>query len=164
MKKKHYIFGGIALASLVIGGIVGLVVYKTKHKSIWDDSEDENCDPSFTTPPVINPNVSPEVREALLKDWNRPSLLSPESEKKMGEVESPEDDEEEDIIQEEEEELLEEAAETHEVYSENKNKPPKIISANDLGSVPEGYEEIIWDYYKFDETIADEDMNEIKDY
>lgn len=159
--KKNYIFGGVILGSIVTAGIIIYKVYQTKKKSIWDDSDVKERE--YVDAPAINPEVSDEVREALLKDWNRPSLLSPESEVTMASIESPEDDEE-DPIKEEEKEELEHAEEMDREYKENKGRPPKIISAKDLGSVPEGYEEVIWDYYKFDDTVADEDMNEIVDY
>lgn len=133
-----------------------------------EKEEEERPDPPVSS--IINPEVPEEVREALLRDWNRPSLLTPndpaESEypKEDDDEEDEEEDDPEDEFEKENEELDEQAKKADEFYRKNRHKPPKIISEKDLGDVPEEFDSIQWDYFTEDDVMADEDLREILDY
>lgn len=173
---NKYLKGGIifsfgaAVGSLVTFFITRKIVSDKYMEEIADIEEHYTKKKEEGEAPVssiINPEVPEEVREALLRDWNRPSLLTPDSEEKMASIESPteeEEEEEEDEFEKENEELNEQAKAADEFYRKNMHKPPKIISEKDLGDVPDEFEDIQWDYFTVDDVIADEDLREIVDY
>lgn len=60
-------------------------------------------------------------------------------------------------------ELESQEQEAHEEHEKNKNRPPKIISAEALGEVPAHYEERDLLFYMYDEIVTDDEDNVIEE-
>lgn len=58
---------------------------------------------------------------------------------------------------------VDEGFEAHQDYQKNKDRPPRIISAEAVGEVPQYYDNQIWFYYSYDGVIASDDGEVIDD-
>lgn len=178
MNNKPIIF----LLGVLVGGVVGSTltyILLNKKEGIGekievDDSYDNVTDvndiddtsmyPSNLKKMEVFKNNEEEIREKLLKNWNKPPLKVSEDEmaENMHPVDSDEDDIEAlDEVDNEKDLNEQESIDADEYHKKNKGKKPKIISKDDLDSVPSHFETSEWVFWAGDDVVTDDDGSNV---
>ena len=172
-KKVLYVCGGIIFVSAI-----SYAIYKTIKKKREDSEfkkENEEIKEALDKELEENNYIPPkEIKECLMKNWNKPPIAcdiadtkeeEKDFEEEMAENEHPlDDDEEESEVDEDELEILKKDFEDEKFYKENKTKPPKIVKASSLGDLPGSFETIEWLYFAEDDVVTDENEVVVEDY
>ena len=164
MKTKPLFF----LCGIVFGGIIGSVttyIFMSKKEGIGEKIEVEEEESNQSR------EVNEEIREKLLKNWDKPALKVTEEEmaEHMHPTDSDEDEFEDtndtpfDEVDNIHDLGLQEAQEADEYHKKNKGKKPKIISKGDLDSVPSHFETSEWIYWAVDDVVTDDDGTSVID-
>lgn len=177
MKRRNIIFGVVLSIGAAVAAGFGIYALVKKHDAnYWaDSSDDEFEDLGGEEEVVINPESggetvnasygggsSSEIKEKLLKNWDKPDLHEYAAGLKGDASSDSEDDFADEELSEEEEyekRLEEEAFEADKRHRENRNKPPEIISEEDVvnDNFPDEFEVeelILW---TLDNIVTNED-------
>lgn len=157
-KKALYFLGGFA-----VGGALGsLLTYLVTKKVLWAecDKEINKMRDEYSGVRQIK-EVPKEVKEALLKNWDKPDLMTIRNssfEDELAESEHPKDSDEDELKADETSLQIEEER------RENEGKAPVIISEEEIGELSPGWEERDLTYYQEDDTMVDENNQIIPDF
>ena len=204
MKKNAlYFCGGFALGAAVASFVTYFIAMKKAEKDFWgdvnkecmDDYTDDKIGDGINTSYILdndNKNIEndsdnekkkyvtpPDIREKLLKNWDKPPLHVSEEEaaENMHPVDSDEDfgedpadceeddDEDDDRLEGVEKDgPVDIAYEADKFHKEHVNDPPEIISDEEAGSVPAHFDVEEWIFWVEDGVMTDEDEQEITDF
>lgn len=163
-KKALYFLGGFA-----VGVSLGsLVTYLVTKKVLWAECDEEinKMRDEYSGVKQVK-EVPKEVKEALLKNWDKPDIMTVRSssfEDELAESEHPKDSDEDEEINEEELKADDTSISIEEERRENEGKPPVIISEEEIGELSPGWEERDLTYYQEDDTMVDENNQIIPDF
>lgn len=170
MKKEPLFF----LLGVLVGGVVGSTltyILLNKKEGIGEkievDDVVENLDD--TNKMEEFKNNEEEIREKLLKNWDKPPLKVSEDEmaEHMHPTDSDEDEFEDasdtpfDEVDNNHDLGIQESIENDEYHKKNKGKKPKIISKDDLDSVPSHFETSEWVFWAGDDVVTDDDGSNV---
>lgn len=186
MQTKGYFLLGFVVGA-VSGCIVSYIFYKNKGKEeqeiLKDDEIDEKWDDDIADEFKRGYVPDEEVKEKLLRNWNKPPLKVSEQEaaENMHPLDSDEDDFEDYILEEDEEEpsdspytgseraleasekAVDHAKELHQAHKKNRSKSPEIVSRDFLEEAEDDFEKEEWIFWVEDGVLTDEDENIIED-
>lgn len=150
---KNIIFGLTGLAIGAVGGfIAGKFYYKGTYEQQARDEINEMREHYENKEKELKVVSVNNVYENRLGDHTCGIFQDP------AESEYPEEDDDKELDDEEEPDI----GDVNLEYEKNRNKPPKIISVEETESLPAGTDSRALFLYTYDDTITDEDDNEIE--
>lgn len=165
MKREPLFF----LLGVLVGGVVGSTltyILLNKKEGIGEKIEVEDVVENLDDANKMEEfkNNEEEIREKLLKNWDKPPLKVSEDEmaENMHPVDSDEDDIEAlDEVDNEKDLNEQEAMDADEYHKKNNGKKPKIISKDNLDSVPSHFETSEWVFWAGDDVMTDDDGSSV---
>lgn len=166
---KNIIFG---LGGLIIGAIGGFVAGKVYYKETYEQqARDEITEMreyyEKKEKRLMTPEGVKELKAKLNEQYgvNNVHVAGSREAMERFRVDDPIDPAESEYPEEEDEDLEDEEPDIGDVnreYEKNKHKKPRIISAEEAGELPPGTESRTFFLYTYDNTITDEDDEEIE--
>ena len=191
MKKSVlYFCGGFVLGGAVASLVTYLITKRIEEKKFWDDVDCEcekdeigdGINASYILTEEDGDTVEkkkyvtpPEIREKLLKNWDKPPLHVTEeemaenmhpldSDEDFGEDPSDFEDEDDRIEGVEKDGPVDIAYEADKYHKEHVNDPPKIISYEESSEIPPHFDVQEWIFWVEDGVMTDEDEQVVDDY
>lgn len=193
MKGSAYFIIGSGIG-LIIGFGIGYIFYKKRSEKenidVWDSKiEDDEVidDVADEFKRGGNEEKLEEIKEKLIRNWDKPPLSVSEEEmaENMHPVDSDEDEFEDDgnyILEESEDEQSDSpftgslrpleahetnenfAKEIHEAHQENRHMKPEMVSKEFVEDNEDTFDKEEWIFWAEDGVVSDEDENIIDDY